>query len=89
MRQFPLVEDSDSEIEILHVGPSLSTKRLLDLDDSDIEILSSVPVKQKQKTTATPSDYLNVVLSPEQRAILEKVKSGKSVFFTGSAGNKL
>lgn len=31
----------------------------------------------------------DVKLSPEQAAVLNTVKNGKSIFFTGSAGNPL
>lgn len=39
----------------------------------------------KDNTTATSSGP-SVQLSPEQSAVLRVVKSGKNVFFTGSAG---
>lgn len=36
--------------------------------------------------SASSSDASPVVLSPEQLAVLQRVKDGQSVFFTGSAG---
>ncbi|KIK71394.1 hypothetical protein GYMLUDRAFT_332817 [Collybiopsis luxurians FD-317 M1] len=81
--------ESDSEVEIVSISPAPSTSTSKqkqkapnhESDDSDIEIIEPPP-----STSSANADPTEIVLSPEQRKVLSKVKSGKNVFFTGSAG---
>jgi hypothetical protein len=93
--------DSDSEIEFIS-GPSIAPQRRIEQqkaapsydDDSDIEFITHTPPPSTQipslsPTTPSPATFLGtepISLSPEQKCVLDLVKSGRSVFYTGSAG---
>ncbi|KAK0473303.1 hypothetical protein IW261DRAFT_714731 [Armillaria novae-zelandiae] len=67
----------------------------LDDDDSDLEIrllegpspdkVSKAPSESKAGPS-TPDGSSSICLSPEQQHVLNLVKAGRNVFFTGSAG---
>lgn len=50
--------------------------------DDDEEPIAVDPVVKIESALAKPP----VVLSPEQKAVLDRVRAGENVFFTGSAG---
>ncbi len=79
---------SASKRKRLHVEPYLD-------DDSDLEIqllkgpfsdkVSKAPSEPKEGPSI-PDGSSMICLSPEQQHVLNLVKEGRSVFFTGSAG---
>ena len=91
--------DPDSEIEFVE-GPSIAPTRQVKQeaapldDDSDIEFVAYNPSPSAQSPSHSPATPPPVTppysepisLSPEQKRALDLVKSGRSVFYTGSAG---
>jgi hypothetical protein len=59
-----------------------------DSDDDDDEHIIADPATAKitGPTAVAAPEKPAVVLSPEQKAVLDRVRAGENVFFTGSAG---
>lgn len=90
------VIDIDSDAEIpppVTIKSSPSKKQTIKIDfdddaDSDMEIELLPPASTSKAIEPPPPAALinEIKLSPEQQDVLLRVKSGRSVFFTGSAG---
>ncbi|KAA1468462.1 hypothetical protein DENSPDRAFT_466766 [Dentipellis sp. KUC8613] len=64
-------------------GPS---SQPMDVSDSSVPKDAVLPTASLEPPATADPEPEEIVLSSEQKAILELVKSGKNVFFTGSAG---
>ena len=62
-----------------------------EMEDIRIELSSGRPKPRETYTEADklPQNPPHIKLSIQQRQVLERVKQGKNVFFTGSAGSSL
>jgi hypothetical protein len=58
-------------------------------DNRTTSFVSSSPVRNVEPPAIPETAHPSHPLSPEQLQVLERVKTGKSVFFTGSAGTYL
>ena len=72
--------DSDTDEEPKH----LQYAEVIEVEDSDNED-EPIIVDPAVKTEPAPGKP-PVILSPEQKAVLDRVRAGENVFFTGSAG---
>jgi hypothetical protein len=74
----------------LHVDRAIPNKPKL--DDVAYKFTNTSPSNQPKDGFTENDDYIPLVpssevsLSPEQTLVLNRVKDGRSVFFTGSAG---
>ena len=69
------------------VGISDETiESLLNIEVTTLGVSGQMPPQREPEAPNFTSFALENALSPEQRAILELVKSGRNIFFTGSAG---
>jgi hypothetical protein len=94
---------SDSDIEYIGQKSSSSKVNYQSDSDVEIidgpPVIKSSHSTQQKSTPSHPISHPNpsldpplpsepeILLSPEQRAVLDKVKAGGNVFFTGSAGD--
>lgn len=72
-----------SKTEYTRTDPTPMKPSARQLQDSERTLITNASGIAKQEVNPAVNSNL---LSPEQCAVLELVKAGKSVFFTGSAG---
>ena len=71
--------------ELLSNGPTNQATRMLNTS-SDTPVREDILTKELPDGPSSSGSSQRVALSPEQIKILQMVREGRNVFFTGSAG---